>query len=270
MGTDFENQRRDMVQRQIAGRGVRDRRVLDALLAVPREAFLPERLHEFAYNDTALPIEEQQTISQPYIVALMAEALEIGPDDQVLEVGAGSGYAAAVLSRIAREVYAIERHRALAELARERMQRLGYTNVHIVHGDGTLGWPEHAPYDAIAVAAGGPDVPPALRSQLASGGRLVIPIGTDPRLQELVRLRRTGPDEFKRESLGAVRFVPLVGAQGWRTKEGDRGHLPFEVEGDLPPPGERSRTRAQRPRHERRVPRFQPRRHLSERRRPRS
>jgi len=270
MGTDFENQRRDMVQRQIAGRGVRDRRVLDALLAVPREAFLPERLHEFAYNDTALPIEEQQTISQPYIVALMAEALEIGPDDQVLEVGAGSGYAAAVLSRIAREVYAIERHRALAELARERMQRLGYTNVHIVHGDGTLGWPEHAPYDAIAVAAGGPDVPPALRSQLMEGGRLVIPIGTDPRLQELVRVRRTGPDEFKRESLGAVRFVPLVGAQGWRTKEGDRGHLPFEVEGDLPPPGERSRTRAQRPRHERRVPRFQPRRHLSERRRPRS
>jgi len=234
MGSDFENQRRDMVQRQIAGRGVRDRRVLDALLAVPREAFLPERLHEFAYDDTALPIEEQQTISQPYIVALMAEALEIGPDDRVLEVGAGSGYAAAVLSRIAREVYAIERHRALAELARERMQRLGYTNVHIVHGDGTLGWTEHAPYDAIAVAAGGPDVPPALRSQLASGGRLVIPIGTDPRLQELVRLRRTGPDEFKRESLGAVRFVPLVGAQGWRTKEGDGGHLPFE----LPPPGE--------------------------------
>ncbi|MFL6291899.1 MAG: protein-L-isoaspartate(D-aspartate) O-methyltransferase, partial [Thermoanaerobaculia bacterium] len=238
MGNDFENQRRDMVQRQIAGRGVRDRRVLDGLLAVPREAFVPERLHEFAYDDTALPIEEQQTISQPYIVALMAEALEIGPDDRVLEVGAGSGYAAAVLSRIAREVYAIERHRALAELARERMQRLGYTNVHIVHGDGTLGWPEHAPYDAIAVAAGGPDVPPALRSQLASGGRLVIPIGTDPRLQELVRVRRTGPDEFKRESLGAVRFVPLVGAQGWRTKEGDGGHLPFEVEGDLPPPGE--------------------------------
>jgi protein-L-isoaspartate(D-aspartate) O-methyltransferase len=251
---DFDNRRRDMVQRQIAGRGVRDRRVLDALLAVPREVFVPERLHEFAYDDTALPIEEEQTISQPYIVALMAEALEIGPDDRVLEVGAGSGYAAAVLSRIAREVYAIERHAALAELARERMRRLGYTNVHIIHGDGTLGWPEHAPYDAIAVAAGGPDVPPALRSQLATGGRLVIPIGTDPRLQELVRVRRTGPDEFKRESLGAVRFVPLVGAQGWRTKEGDGDLLPFEVdpipslpdplprlrgeEGDLPPPGE--------------------------------
>jgi len=244
---DFENRRRDMVQRQIAGRGVRDRRVLDALLAVPREVFVPERLHEFAYDDTALPIEEEQTISQPYIVALMAEALEIGPDDRVLEVGAGSGYAAAVLSRIAREVYAIERHVALAELARERMRRLGYANVHIIHGDGTLGWPEHAPYDAIAVAAGGPDVPPALRSQLAPGGRLVIPIGTDPRLQELVRVRRTGPDEFKRESLGAVRFVPLVGAQGWHTGEGDRGLLPFDPAVDptppqppeeVPPPGE--------------------------------
>jgi protein-L-isoaspartate(D-aspartate) O-methyltransferase len=245
--SDFENRRRDMVQRQIAGRGVRDRRVLDALLAVPREVFVPERLHEFAYDDTALPIEEEQTISQPYIVALMAEALEIGPDDRVLEVGAGSGYAAAVLSRIAREVYAIERHSALAELARERMRRLGYTNVHIIHGDGTLGWPEHAPYDAIAVAAGGPDVPPALQSQLAAGGRLVIPIGTDPRLQELVRLRRTGPDEFKRESLGAVRFVPLVGAQGWQTNEGDRDLLPFDPAVDptppqppqeVPPPGE--------------------------------
>jgi protein-L-isoaspartate(D-aspartate) O-methyltransferase len=244
---DFEELRRDMVQRQIAARGVRDRRVLDALLAVPREAFVPERLHEFAYEDTPLPIEEEQTISQPYIVALMAEALEIGPDDRVLEVGAGSGYAAAVLSRIASEVYAIERHRALAELARERMRRLGYTNVHIVHGDGTLGWPEHAPYDAIAVAAGGPDVPPALQGQLALGGRLVIPIGTDPRLQELVRVRRTGPDEHRRESLGAVRFVPLVGEQGWRTKEGDGHHLPFDPNVDpsppqppeeVPPPGE--------------------------------
>ena len=221
MGTDFENLRRDMVQRQIAARGVRDGRVLDALLAVPREAFVPERLHELAYEDTPLPIEEEQTISQPYIVALMAEALEIGPDDRVLEVGAGSGYAAAVLSRIAHEVYAIERHESLARLARERMRRLGYDNVHIVHGDGTLGWPEHAPYDAIAVAAGGPDVPPALQSQLAPGGRLVIPIGTDPRLQELVRVRRTVPDDFRRETLCAVRFVPLVGEQGWRTKEGE-------------------------------------------------
>lgn len=253
--TDFEALRRGMVERQIAGRGVRSRDVLDAMLTVPREVFVPGHLAEFAYEDSALPIEEEQTISQPYIVALMAEALEVGPGDRVLEVGAGSGYAAAVLSRIVGEVFAIERHQALAERARERMQRLGYTNVHIVHGDGTLGWPEHAPYDAIAVAAGGPDVPPALQSQLAPGGRLVIPIGTDPRLQELVRVRRT-PDGFRRESLGAVRFVPLVGAQGWQTPEGGQ-NLPFVDpvpplpgaggEGDtrtqesmeaLPPPGE--------------------------------
>jgi protein-L-isoaspartate(D-aspartate) O-methyltransferase len=225
---DFEARRREMVERQIASRGVRDRRVLDALRTVPREAFVPERLREFAYDDTALPIEEEQTISQPYIVALMAEALELGPGQRVLEVGAGSGYAAAVLSRIAGEVYAIERHETLAELARERMRRLGYTNVHIQHGDGTLGWPGHAPYDAIAVAAGGPDVPPALQDQLAVGGRLVIPIGTDPRLQELVRVRRTAPDRFERENLGGVRFVPLVGAQGWRTSQGDGDLLPFE------------------------------------------
>lgn len=181
---------------------------------------MPERLAELAYDDTALPIEEEQTISQPYIVALMAEVLEVQPGQRVLEVGAGSGYAAAVLSRIADEVYAIERHAALAELAQERMRRLGYDNVHIRQGDGTLGWPEHAPYDAIAVAAGGPDVPPALQQQLAVGGRLVIPVGTDPRLQDLVRIRRVAPDRFEQENLGGVRFVPLVGAQGWKQGDG--------------------------------------------------
>jgi protein-L-isoaspartate(D-aspartate) O-methyltransferase len=226
---DFEARRREMVQRQIAHRGVRDRRILDAMSSVPREVFVPERLAEFVYDDTALPIEEEQTISQPYIVALMAEALEIGPGQRVLEVGAGSGYAAAVLSRIAGEVYAIERHAALAELARERMRRLGYGNVQIQHGDGTLGWPGYAPYDAIAVAAGGPEVPSALKQQLAVGGRLVIPVGTDPRVQELVRIRRAGPDRFEQENLGAVRFVPLVGAQGW--KKGDGEPRPFD-----PPP----------------------------------
>lgn len=222
---DFEARRREMVLRQIAQRGVRDQRVLDAMSTVPREAFIPERLAELAYDDTALPIEEEQTISQPYIVALMAEALEIAPGQRVLEVGAGSGYAAAVLSRVADEVYAIERHARLAELARERMRRLGYGNVHVQHGDGTLGWPEHAPFDAIAVAAGGPDVPTALKQQLAVGGRLVIPVGTDPRLQELVRIRRVGRDRFEQESLGGVRFVPLVGAQGW--KQGGRRPAPF-------------------------------------------
>jgi len=182
---------------------------------MPREAFVPERLAELAYDDTPLPIGEEQTISQPYVVALMAEALELGPADKVLEIGAGSGYAAAVLSRIAREVWAIERHESLAHQARPRMERLGYSNVHILHGDGTLGWPEQAPFDAIAVAAGGPEVPPALLDQLAVGGRLVIPIGPDPRTQSLVRIRRLADGTFAREDLGAVRFVPLIGAQGW-------------------------------------------------------
>jgi protein-L-isoaspartate(D-aspartate) O-methyltransferase len=204
-----------MVERQIARRGVGDPRVLEAMRAVPRETFLPDSLAELAYDDTPLPIEEEQTISQPYIVALMAEALELEPADRVLEIGAGSGYAAAVLSRIAREVYTVERHESLAGLARERLRRLGYGNVQVLHGDGTLGWPEHAPYDAIVVAAGGPDVPRSLQEQLAPGGRLVIPIGSDPRTQELIRVRRTGPDQWEREDLGAVRFVPLVGAQGW-------------------------------------------------------
>ncbi len=217
---DFAARRRAMVAQQLARRGLTDPRVLEAMRTVPREAFISERLAEFAYEDTPLPIEEGQTISQPYIVAAMAEALELRPEDRVLEIGAGSGYAAAVLSRLAREVYAIERHPALARLAAERCRRLGYDNVHVREGDGTLGWPEHAPYDAIVVAAGGPEAPPALLEQLAIGGRLVIPIGEDPRLQDLVRVRRRA-DGFERDELGAVRFVPLVGAQGWSEDEVD-------------------------------------------------
>ena len=224
---DFAALRREMVEFQIAARGVRDQRVLEAMRTVPREAFVPERLAELAYEDTPLPIEEEQTISQPYVVAAMAEALELGPDDRVLEVGAGSGYAAAVLSRIVREVWAIERHRTLADLAQRRMEKLGYKDVHIRHGDGSLGWPEHAPYDAIVVAAGGPDVPPALIDQLAPGGRLVIPIGQDPRLQQLVRVRKREDGRIERDDLGSVRFVPLVGEQGW-TEEG-RPASPTEV-----------------------------------------
>jgi protein-L-isoaspartate(D-aspartate) O-methyltransferase len=216
---DFQAMRRDMVNYQIAARGVRDPRVLEALRTVPREAFVSERLAEFAYEDTPLPIEAEQTISQPYIVALMAEALELSPEDRVLEVGAGSGYAAAVLGRIAGEVWAIERHQVLADLAARRIERLGYSNIPGVQGDGTLGLPELAPFDAVIVAAGGPDVPPALVDQLAPGGRLVIPIGSDPRLQELVRVRKDDRGGFSRESLGAVRFVPLVGAQGWADEE---------------------------------------------------
>lgn len=217
---DFETLRKEMVDRQIAARDVRDERVLEALRTVPREAFVPERLAEFAYDDTPLPIGEEQTISQPFVVALMAEALEIRPGDKVLEIGAGSGYAAAVLSRLGREVWTVERHPSLAREARERMERLGYRNVRVIHGDGTLGWPEHAPYDAIVVAAGGPEVPPPLLDQLAPGGRLVIPIGPDLRTQNLVRVRRRPDGSIVREDLGGVRFVPLIGAQGWREEEG--------------------------------------------------
>ena len=236
---DFATLRDEMVRRQIAARGVRDRRVLEAMRTVPREVFVPERLAEFAYDDTPLPIGEEQTISQPYVVALMAEALELGPQDKVLEIGAGSGYAAAVLSRIAREVWAIERHESLARQARARMERLGYSNVHILHGDGTLGWPEQAPYDGIVVAAGGPEVPRALLDQLAEGGRLVIPIGPDPRTQSLVRVRRRADGDYIREDLGAVRFVPLIGAQGWR-EEGGAFTAPPQapVVGVGGPPGE--------------------------------
>jgi protein-L-isoaspartate(D-aspartate) O-methyltransferase len=217
---DFETLRKEMVDRQIAARDVRDQRVLEALRTVPREAFVPERLAEFAYDDTPLPIGEEQTISQPFVVALMAEALEIQPGDKVLEIGAGSGYAAAVLSRLAREVWTVERHPSLAREARERMERLGYRNVYVLHGDGTLGWPEQAPYDAIVVAAGGPEIPPALLDQLAPGGRLVIPIGPDLRTQNLVRVRRRQDGTVVREDLGGVRFVPLIGAQGWREEGG--------------------------------------------------
>jgi protein-L-isoaspartate(D-aspartate) O-methyltransferase len=204
-----------MVDEQIAARGVVDRAVLDAMRVVPREKFVPPSAAEFAFEDSPVPIEEGQTISQPYVVALMAEALELTARDRVLEIGAGSGYAAAVLSRIAAEVYTIERHAVLAELARSRLKDLGFDNVQVVHGDGTLGLPERAPYDAIIVAAGGPSVPETLRSQLAIGGRLVIPVGATPRAQELVRVRRIGEHEYRQEDLGAVRFVPLIGAQGW-------------------------------------------------------
>jgi protein-L-isoaspartate(D-aspartate) O-methyltransferase len=218
----FDEERRRMVEKQIAARGVVDRRVLDAMRAVPREVFVPAPAAEFAYEDRPLAIEEGQTISQPYVVALMAAALQLTPRDRVLEIGAGSGYAAAVLSRVAAEVYAVERHTALAELARRRMRELGYDNVHILHGDGTLGCVAHAPYDAIVVAAGGPSIPEALRVQLVIGGRLVIPVGLTPHEQELVRVTRTGEKDYEQEGLGDVRFVPLIGAQGWEEGAGAR------------------------------------------------
>ncbi|HLM13790.1 MAG TPA: protein-L-isoaspartate(D-aspartate) O-methyltransferase [Reyranella sp.] len=207
--------RRRMVRRQIAGRGIADRRVLAAMEKVPREAFLADAMQEFAYEDTPLPIEEGQTMSQPYIVARMAEAADVSPADRVLEIGAGSGYAAAVLGELAGRVFTIERHPALADLARARLRQLGYDNVEVRTGDGTLGWPEQAPFDAIIATAGGPRVPDTWRAQLAVDGRLVMPVGATPTHQRLIRLTRTGPETWHEEEIEEVRFVPLIGEQGW-------------------------------------------------------
>ena len=211
----FSRFRKEMVEKAIFARGVRSELVLDAMRSVSREFFLPEGLREFAYEDTALPIEEGQTISQPYIVALMTEALELRGGEKVLEIGTGSGYAAAVLSEIAAEVYTVERHGQLAERAAATLSDLGYGNVHVLHGDGTRGWLAHAPYDAIIVAAGGPTIPESLKHQLKIGGRLVIPVGADQRAQELVRVTRIGQNEYRSEDLADVRFVPLLGEEGW-------------------------------------------------------
>ena len=221
---DFRRLRREMVENAIFARGVRSKLVLDAMRKVPREAFLPQQLREFAYEDSPLPIEAEQTISQPYIVAFMTEALALVGGEKVLEIGAGSGYAAAVLAEIAGEVYTVERIGQLAEKAASTLADLGYNNVHVLHGDGTKGWLEHAPYDGIIVAAGGPKIPESLKEQLKIGGRLVIPVGRDPRVQELVRVTRLSADEYKREDLADVRFVPLVGQEGWAPAEQERPH----------------------------------------------
>lgn len=206
----FEPQRARMVERQLRARGIRDPRVLAAMGTVPREAFVADELRGSAYDDGPLPIGSGQTISQPYVVALMIEAARITPGSRVLEVGAGSGYAAAVLSRIAGRVFAIERHEPLATAARQRVAALGYDNLTILEGDGTLGWVAEAPFDAILVAAAGERVPEALKHQLAHGGRLVAPVGS-PSRQVLVRITRTGAESWREDDLGGVRFVPLIG-----------------------------------------------------------
>ncbi len=229
----FEKLRKQMIDYQLAARGLRDQTVLDAVNAVPREEFVPTELVEFAYSDSPLPIAASQTISQPYIVALMTAALELKTGERVLEVGTGSGYAAAVLAEIAKEVYTIERHKILVDTARGKLKELGYNNIRVLHGDGTLGWPEYAPFDAIVVAAGGPEVPETLKQQLAIGGRLVIPVGSTLRTQKLLRVRRISEHEYQQEDLGGVRFVPLIGAAGW---EDETGVIPADrkAEASLP------------------------------------
>jgi protein-L-isoaspartate(D-aspartate) O-methyltransferase len=214
MQIDATAERNNMVRLQLLQRGIRDPRLTAAMGKVPREQFVPADLVELAYEDSPLPIQDQQTISQPYIVALMIEALDLDPADRVLDVGTGSGYGAAILAELASEVFTIERSKALCESAGARLRELGYRNVTSLCGDGSKGWPEHAPYDAITVAAGGPSVPPSLREQLAVGGRLVIPVGLEG-VQRLLRVRRTGEDSYEEDDLGPVRFVPLIGEEGW-------------------------------------------------------
>ena len=216
--SDFSELREGMVDYQIAARGVRSEKVLNAMRKVPREQFVPEGVREFAYEDSPLPIEAGQTISQPYIVAFMAEGLALEGGEKVLEIGAGSGYAAAVLAEIAGEVYTIERVEELATSAASTLAESGYDNVHVLHGDGTLGWQEHAPFDGIVVAAGGPEIPDSLKQQLKIGGRMVIPVGDNRQFQELLRVTRVSETKFETEDLAAVRFVPLIGAEGWETE----------------------------------------------------
>jgi protein-L-isoaspartate(D-aspartate) O-methyltransferase len=203
--------RKRMVARQVSARGVRDPLVLEAMQTVPREKFVPRRLRTRAHADAPLPIGAGQTISQPYIVAFMVEALQLEGGERVLEIGAGSGYAAAVLAEIARDVYAIERIAELADKAAATLAEGGYANVHVKHGDGTLGWPDAAPFDAILVSAGAPSVPPALKEQLKIGGRLVIPVGPARFVQELIRITRRDATSFVSENLADVCFVPLIG-----------------------------------------------------------
>ena len=213
-----EDQRARMVERQLRARGIRSERVLRVMGEVPREAFLPRSGQAEAYADRALPLGQGQTVSQPYMVAVMTEALLLEPSDRVLEIGTGSGYQTAILCPLAARVYSVERIPELSHAAAETLHALGYENVEIRVGDGTLGWPEEAPFDAILVTAGAPRIPDSLKAQLSEdGGRLVAPVG-DRYIQELTRVVRTGND-FTSEGLLSCRFVPLVGEEGWEGAE---------------------------------------------------
>ena len=226
-----------MIAVQLATRGIGDKRVLDAMRQVPREAFVRPEVRDLAYEDEPLPIGEGQTISQPYVVALMIEAAELKPTDRVLEIGAGSGYAAVVMSRIAAKVFGIERFPSFVEAARKRLGVLGIENIELRVGDGTCGWPEAAPFEAILVAASAVTVPQALKEQLAIGGRLVIPVGSQGwgLRQRLRKLRRFSATEYDEEDLGPVAFVPLVGS-------GEGNEHPAEASRERGPGGAQSRS----------------------------
>jgi protein-L-isoaspartate(D-aspartate) O-methyltransferase len=212
----YDALRREMVEHHVRGRGISDLLVLEAMGKVPREAFVAGHLKESAYADCPLPIGEGQTISQPYIVAYMIEAMELKGGEKVLEIGAGSGYAAAVMAEIAGEVFAIERIGPLAEQAASNLAAAGYRDVRVKQADGTLGWHEEAPFDAILVSAGAPSVPEALKTQLAEGGRLVLPVGAARTIQKLVRITRRDRTRFETTDLTDVQFVPLIGDEGWQ------------------------------------------------------
>jgi len=213
--TDYTIARRRMVEEQVMARGVKDLRVIDAILRVPRHLFVPEALAAQAYSDFPLPIGERQTISQPYMVAVMSEALQLQGGEKVLEIGTGSGYQSAVLALLARQVFSLERIPALARQARRTLDQCGFARVNVRVSDGTSGWEEEAPYEGILVTAGAPAIPQPYRSQLAIGGRLVIPVG-DRISQILVRLTRLSERDYREERLFGCRFVPLVGDHGWR------------------------------------------------------
>lgn len=213
---NYAAQREAMVREQVEARGIRDLAVHAAMRRVPREVFVGETWRSFAYDDSPLPIDDGQTISQPYIVALMLAALAIGAEDRVLEIGAGSGYASALAGCLARHVDAVERHAGLAESAASRLERLGIGNVVVHAADGSGGWPAGAPYDAILVSASGPEIAETLRSQLAIGGRLVMPVGQRGEAQRLLKLTRRGDTQYDEEELATVVFVPLIGVHGWQ------------------------------------------------------
>ena len=214
---DFTIARKRMVDEQIIGRGIKDIRVIDAMLKVPRHKFVEEALEGKAYQDAPLPIGEKQTISQPYMVAFMSEALALNGSEKVLEIGTGSGYQAAVLALLADRVFSLERIPSLARRARKILDGSGFSKVNIRVADGTLGWQDMSPFDAIVVTAGAPEVPPDYLNQLVIGGRLIIPVG-DRDSQVLMRITRTGEQEYQEEQMLGCRFVPLIGNRGWNNE----------------------------------------------------